>query len=269
MTKFSDNDSPSLLFTEQGSTPTTPAASHQRLFIRTSDHLLCYVNSSGTVTPVDTGFANPLTTTGDIIYSSSGTTAARRGIGSTGDVLTVAGGVPTWAAPSTGITHTTLGTTSVGATGFRSGRGAYVKKVTMASAGVISAIWAHIKGDGSTPIGIAPVIFSDTAAAPINLIYGPPPVITSSPTHVLSMILNTTARWAVLPVGGWFASGDYWIGFFASVTNSGLLSLAYASGGSDQTQSNAAEQNEPTDSSVQAFTAAAGDNYSIYCDVLR
>jgi hypothetical protein len=54
MTKASDNDFPSLLFTEQGSTPTTPAASHQRLFIRTSDHKLCYVNSSGTVTAVDT-----------------------------------------------------------------------------------------------------------------------------------------------------------------------------------------------------------------------
>jgi hypothetical protein len=46
------------------------------------------------------GMSNPLTTTGDIIYSSSGTTAARRAIGSTGDVLTVSGGVPTWVAPT-------------------------------------------------------------------------------------------------------------------------------------------------------------------------
>jgi hypothetical protein len=42
---------------------------------------------------------NPMTTTADIIYSSSGSTPARLGIGSTNDVLTVAGGVPTWAAP--------------------------------------------------------------------------------------------------------------------------------------------------------------------------
>jgi len=41
---------------------------------------------------------NPLTTTGDIIYSSSGTTAARLGIGSSTQVLTVTGGVPVWAA---------------------------------------------------------------------------------------------------------------------------------------------------------------------------
>jgi hypothetical protein len=49
-----------------------------------------------------TGMTNPMTTTGDTIYSSSGSTPARLGIGSTGNVLTVAGGVPTWAAPAGG-----------------------------------------------------------------------------------------------------------------------------------------------------------------------
>jgi hypothetical protein len=44
----------------------------------------------------------PLTTTGDIIYSSSGSTAARLGIGSTGNVLTVSGGLPVWSAPAGG-----------------------------------------------------------------------------------------------------------------------------------------------------------------------
>jgi hypothetical protein len=39
------------------------------------------------------------TTTGDVIYASAANTPARLGIGSTGNVLTVAGGVPTWAAP--------------------------------------------------------------------------------------------------------------------------------------------------------------------------
>ena len=41
------------------------------------------------------------TTTGDIIYASAANTPARLGIGSTGNVLTVSGGVPAWAAPST------------------------------------------------------------------------------------------------------------------------------------------------------------------------
>ena len=48
------------------------------------------------------GMTNPMTTTGDTIYSSSGSTPARLGIGSTGQVLTVSGGVPTWATPAGG-----------------------------------------------------------------------------------------------------------------------------------------------------------------------
>ena len=43
-----------------------------------------------------------LTTTGDIYYASSASTPARLGIGSTGQVLTVSGGVPSWATASAG-----------------------------------------------------------------------------------------------------------------------------------------------------------------------
>lgn len=46
------------------------------------------------------GMTNPMTTTGDTIYSSSGSTPARRAIGTTGQVLTVSGGLPTWATPT-------------------------------------------------------------------------------------------------------------------------------------------------------------------------
>jgi hypothetical protein len=49
-----------------------------------------------------TGMTNPMTTTGDTIYSSSGSTPARLGIGSSGQVLTVAAGVPSWATPPGG-----------------------------------------------------------------------------------------------------------------------------------------------------------------------
>jgi hypothetical protein len=48
------------------------------------------------------GMTNPMTTTGDTIYSSSGSTPARLGIGTTGQVLTVAGGIPSWATSSSG-----------------------------------------------------------------------------------------------------------------------------------------------------------------------
>ena len=50
------------------------------------------------------GMTNPMTTTGDTIYSSSGSTPARLGIGTTGQVLTVASGIPSWATPAGGST---------------------------------------------------------------------------------------------------------------------------------------------------------------------
>ncbi len=49
---------------------------------------------------------SPLTTTGDIIYSSSGSTAARLGIGNTSQVLGVAAGVPAWTNTLTGTSDT-------------------------------------------------------------------------------------------------------------------------------------------------------------------
>jgi hypothetical protein len=51
---------------------------------------------------------SPMTTTGDIIYDSGNAVAARLAIGSTGNVLTVAGGVPTWAPPATSGTVTSV-----------------------------------------------------------------------------------------------------------------------------------------------------------------
>ena len=62
----------------------------------------------------DGGMTNPMTTTGDTIYSSSGSTPARLGIGTTGQILTVAGGVPTWAAAPGGgkILQVVVGTST-------------------------------------------------------------------------------------------------------------------------------------------------------------
>jgi hypothetical protein len=56
---------------------------------------------------------NPLTTTGDIVYSSSGTTGARLAIGSTNQVLQVVAGIPSW---QTLQTNPTIVSASTGAT---------------------------------------------------------------------------------------------------------------------------------------------------------
>jgi hypothetical protein len=58
------------------------------------------IRTLGTSVDTTTKNLNPSTTLGDIEYrSSTANTNTRLGIGSTGNVLTVAGGVPSWAAP--------------------------------------------------------------------------------------------------------------------------------------------------------------------------
>jgi hypothetical protein len=57
--------------------------------------------TSGDVT-ITNSMATAITTNGDLIYGTGSGTFTRRAIGSTGNILTVAGGVPTWAAPPSG-----------------------------------------------------------------------------------------------------------------------------------------------------------------------
>jgi hypothetical protein len=61
------------------------------------------IRTLGSSVDTTTKALNPSTTLGDIEYrSSTANTNTRLGIGSTGNVLTVSGGVPTWAAPAGG-----------------------------------------------------------------------------------------------------------------------------------------------------------------------
>jgi hypothetical protein len=61
------------------------------------------IRTLGSSVDTTTKNLNPSTTLGDIEYrSSTANTNPRLAIGSTGNILTVAGGVPTWAAPAGG-----------------------------------------------------------------------------------------------------------------------------------------------------------------------
>jgi len=76
------------------------------------------VTLTGTQTLTNKTLTNPViasvinntltSTTGDIIYASAANTPARLGIGSTGNVLTVASGIPSWAAPAGGGSLTSI-----------------------------------------------------------------------------------------------------------------------------------------------------------------
>jgi hypothetical protein len=55
---------------------------------------------TGTLAATNGGTAQSTYATGDIVYATASNTLGKRTIGSTGDVLTVSGGVPAWAAPA-------------------------------------------------------------------------------------------------------------------------------------------------------------------------
>ena len=80
---------------------------------------------TGPVPTVTNAMATTITTNGDLIYGTGSGTFTRRGIGSTDQVLTVSGGVPTWATSAgfTLLSTTTLSGTStsvaVTATGYK------------------------------------------------------------------------------------------------------------------------------------------------------
>ena len=71
------------------------------------------IRTLGSSVDTTTKALNPSTTLGDIEYrSSTANTNTRLGIGTTGQVLSVSGGVPAWATPSSG-SMTLLSTTTI------------------------------------------------------------------------------------------------------------------------------------------------------------
>ena len=70
---------------------------------------------TGTLPEAKGGTNQSTYTTGDTLYASAANTLSKRAIGSNGDVYTVSGGVPIWAAPSapTVIYKTTFSGTSI------------------------------------------------------------------------------------------------------------------------------------------------------------
>jgi hypothetical protein len=72
------------------------------------------IRTLGSSVDTTTKALNPSTTLGDLEYrSATANTNTRLGIGSTGNVLTVSGGVPVWAAPAAGgMTEIASGTLS-------------------------------------------------------------------------------------------------------------------------------------------------------------
>lgn len=75
---------------------------------------LLKANNLSDVASASASFNNlsPMTTAGDIIYENATPSGARLGIGSTGNVLTVIAGLPSWAPPATSGTVTSVSVVS-------------------------------------------------------------------------------------------------------------------------------------------------------------
>lgn len=82
---------------------------------------------------------NPMTTTGDLIYEASSGTAARLPVGTTGQVLSVVGGIPAWATGGGGGSGTV---TSVGSgTGLTGGPITTSGTLSLATSGVGAGVF--------------------------------------------------------------------------------------------------------------------------------
>lgn len=129
------------------------------------------IRTLGSSIDTTTKSLNPETTLGDIAYrSATANTKTRLAIGSNGQVLTVAGGVPSWATPTTGdIEGVTAGT------GISGGGTSGTVTITNSMATEITAAGDIIVGTGSgtfdnLPIGTTgQVLTADTTVSPYKV----------------------------------------------------------------------------------------------------
>jgi hypothetical protein len=130
----------------------------------------------GLSTPVATtngGTGLSTFTTGDLVYASGADTLAKRSIGTTGQVLSVSGGVPTWATPASGsmtlISSTALTGSSVS---FTSITGAYKN------------LYIHLSNPYASSNGGYRMTFNnDTTSTNYNFFYSEPDNATLYPSH--------------------------------------------------------------------------------------
>lgn len=100
---MADTTLPALLgYGDHASRPAASAVGSGGLYACTDHDLIYQTDGSTWSTWADisgAGLSNPMTTTGDIIYSTDGSgTPGRLAAGTDGYVLTLASGVPSWAA---------------------------------------------------------------------------------------------------------------------------------------------------------------------------
>lgn len=217
--------------------------------------------------------ANALvTTTGDLIYASAASTPARLAIGSTNNVLTVVGGVPTWQPPATSGTVTSVsatvpaflsiagspitssGTLAIslsgtalpvlnGGTGTTTstGTGSVVLSASPTLTGTLSA--SAITASGQL-IGGGTTTNNNASAGQIgeyvqaNVLQGSAVTLTSGASTTIMSISLTAGDWDVTAICGYTGTGVTAINYLQSAINNVTNSLAGVTLGMNWTQSN-------------------------------
>ena len=122
--------------------------------------------SSAVQTQLDAKTAkSTLSTTGDIYYASAANTPARLGIGSTGNVLTVASGIPSWAAaPTSGANWSLLNAGGTALTG--------AQTITVSGISGADKIMVLVAGASSVNAGVGIGVRFNTDTASNYYSYG-------------------------------------------------------------------------------------------------
>jgi hypothetical protein len=144
--------------------------------------------------PIANGGTNLTTyTTGDVVYASSTNVLAALPVGTTGQVLTVAAGAPSWAAAASAVT---INTTTI--TGGTSGRVLYDNGGTVGE--LVNT------GTGNNVLATSPTLVTPALGTPtsVNLTNGtalPIGGITATGTPSASTFLRGDSSWATISTG--------------------------------------------------------------------
>lgn len=136
-------------------------------------------NNLSDVASATTSFNNisGLTTLGDIIYGGASGTRSRLGVGSTGNVLTVSGGIPSWSPPATSGTVTSVsivstnglaGTVATSTTTPAITLSTTITGILQGNGTAISA--ASTTGSGSVVLATSPTLVTPALGTPSALV---------------------------------------------------------------------------------------------------
>ena len=217
--------------------------------------------------PVDllgSSLTNPMIAQDDMIIGGTAGAAARlAAAGAPSKFLQTDGSnhIVWGTAPAGGITHSTLGYTSLGASA-DSTLGWFLKTVTTVGAGLMSAICIGVKGDGTHGGSLAAYVLDDNAGSPGNVVAM---TTIGSTSASLNAYLTSTARFISIPINFWAAASTaYWlVAMFPNVSTG--YSILYDGSGSDKKLGTGVSW--ATDGSLESWTGTS-NKYSIYCDIL-